>query len=63
MRTVTLLLVLGLATLAFVAAPADAAPTGACGEGGGIWEQVDAVCAQDDEVCIVWVPNAPIRTC
>ena len=52
MRILLLVAVTGL-TMTMMG-PAHAAPGGTCGEGGGSWDTLDAVCAENEEVCIVW---------
>lgn len=56
MRTLLIVTILGL-TMATVGV-AEAAPTGSCGEGGGVWGIADAVCAEDDEVCVAWLGSS-----
>lgn len=58
MRHIAILVVLGFAILGVAATSAEAAPTGTCGAGGGIWSSVDVLCARNGSVCIVWQPNA-----
>lgn len=58
MNTAFVLLSIGLLLLSLGAA--EAAPTSACGEGGGVWDTVDGACASGGDVCVLWHGIRPI---
>lgn len=56
--------VLGLTAVSILAAPvAVAAPTGVCGEGGGLWDTADTLCVYEDGICIWYSRATPFLIC
>ena len=55
---------LGFVVLGALAVPvAHAAPTGVCGEGGGLWDTVDTACVYGDGICVWYSPYTPFIIC